>query len=356
MNNNYSPKQSKSTSVGIYNIEKIGRILQLCLMDIRLLEKNVESNENQKRRQTRDLSQLVPCLTTIRKKLDGCIGYLSESINTIETTLHPTKQIQKIEGMHRNSANDVAYQDEHSHEPCDGYANEDEVFEAYISKHSQSYSQKHNVMIKEDLKTATFNSRESQLMMKELRVALYDKQKEWAVREAKALARQKGVSEVPLELEANEDPILQDKPTENLDKIGLDNKMRSEICRNSRSSSEFDIEDHSLCLKCDQDGALLVNNKPNFELPERDIGHKLLGKSKLFKRPYRPAAYKKRIKDNGQMILPDVYMSKSSDIQINSQNNNIDISLSSAAAAKGRMMRSANGYSSVEDTYGDGDM
>merc|ERR1719268_89981 len=75
INNNHSPKQFKPTTFGIYNIEKIGRILQLCLLDIRLLEKNVESNENQKRCQTRDLSQLAPCLTTIRKQLNGCVGY-----------------------------------------------------------------------------------------------------------------------------------------------------------------------------------------------------------------------------------------------------------------------------------------
>merc|ERR1712142_1328174 len=153
--------------------------------------------------------------------------------------------------------------------------------------------------------------KQSRKVLRELKTALVSKQREWKVREARAIARQNG--------EAYEE-------TDNLVDI-----------------SDEDNEDSP----CDR-LKIQTNASSDSSCSDSESSTELLGKEMMFRRPLRPAAIKVQTVKGGLQSEEDTRL-------INTQPLGFDNSLAEAAVATCIQMRAGIGPSDREECFGDSD-
>ena len=150
----------------------------------------------------------------------------------------------------------------------------DEVFEAYITNATVDLANTDADTINLENKRTGQEKKESRAVLQELKSVLVSKQKEWKVREAKALARQQGTDYSEPEPEpVMASGLLSARPGVETDSGQLYNQADIAQDRGHQHSPAG-------ILAFDTSGS------------DSDSGLELLGKNKLFRRPLRPAAIK----------------------------------------------------------------
>ena len=148
----------------------------------------------------------------------------------------------------------------------------DEVFEAYITNATVDLANTDADTINLENKRTGQEKKESRAVLQELKSVLVSKQKEWKVREAKALARQQGTDyseHEPVPVMAS--GLLSARPGVETDSGQLYNQADIAWAAQDRG--------HQHC-------------PPDTSGSDSDSCLELLGKNKLFRRPLRPAASK----------------------------------------------------------------
>ena len=155
----------------------------------------------------------------------------------------------------------------------------DEVFEAYITNATVDLANTDTINL-ENKRTGQ-EKKESRAVLQELKSVLVSKQKEWKVREAKALARQQETEysepePVPESVPVMASGLLSARPGVETDSGQLYNQADIAWAAQDRGHQ------HSPA------GILAFDTSGS----DSDSGLELLGKNKLFRRPLRPAAIK----------------------------------------------------------------
>ena len=152
----------------------------------------------------------------------------------------------------------------------------DEVFEAYITKATAGLSNADVDTVNLENKRTGREKIESRAVLQELKTVLVSKQKEWKVREAKAIARQQGTDYSEPVPELMPSGLLSDSPGGETGSGQLYNQ--ADIAR-----ADQDKRHHHCPV-----GVFFSDTSGS----DSDSGLELLGKNKLFRRPVRPAATK----------------------------------------------------------------
>jgi hypothetical protein len=142
----------------------------------------------------------------------------------------------------------------------------DEVFEAYITKATDLANTDADTRNLENERTGQ-EKKQSRAVLQELKTVLVSKQKEWKVREAKALARQQGTDY------SEPEPVLPSGGDTGSGQL----QSQADIAWAAQDRG------HQHCTA----GGFFDTSAS-----DSDSGLELLGKNKLFRRPLRPAATK----------------------------------------------------------------
>eukprot|EP00090_Calanus_glacialis_P007205 TRINITY_DN15665_c0_g1_i5.p1 TRINITY_DN15665_c0_g1~~TRINITY_DN15665_c0_g1_i5.p1 ORF type:complete len:614 (+),score=153.85 TRINITY_DN15665_c0_g1_i5:23-1843(+) len=174
-----------------------GLHLQNCLLKVRQLEDCCDAVREDKDDTdfltTSKLSEWLQGLLEIQDELKTCQEYIEDGAEDISRTLKPVDStVQKLETT-------VASSPRHGRDIQNKVITEnyniyhvDEVFEAYITNATVDLANTDADTINLENKRTGQEKKESRAVLQELKSVLVSKQKEWKVREAKALARQQG--------------------------------------------------------------------------------------------------------------------------------------------------------------------
>ena len=153
----------------------------------------------------------------------------------------------------------------------------DEVFEAYITNATVDLANTDADTINLENKRTRQEKKESRAVLQELKSVLVSKQKEWKVREAKALARQQGTDySEPEPVPVMASGLLSARPGVETDSGQLYNQADIDWAAQDRG--------HQHCPA----GVFFSDTSGS----DSDSCLELLGKNKLFRRPLRPVAIK----------------------------------------------------------------
>ena len=229
-----------------------GLHLQNCLLKLRQSAEWSDCNTHTDTLRTRD------SLADISRELTNAKEIVEEALETVQMSINPEPKIEKIDIVEIEKKNNdskkiiISENDEIRHE--------DEVFEAEIIKELSG-----DEHLEEDksneVKTNTKEKKQSKKVLNELKSVLVGKQKEWRVREGRALARQRGEEYV-----------------ESSDVEDTNYKLTEEDLKSFRESHLSDESDEEI-------GESGVRS---------EVGHRLLTSSKMLRRPRRPAALKQK--------------------------------------------------------------
>jgi len=287
--------------------------LHTCLVMVRNMQDLSHHNLEEEESSKEHLADLLKGLTEIQSELKNCQEVLDDGIKNISSATELKSDAEIVETnvldvpppkceirSHKKVLSET--------ETVDHF---DEVFEAYIPYGTLISTMCGNGVEEEDKKNGKKN-KQSRKVLKELKTVLVSKQKEWEVREARALARQNGeaydetVSEVVKQEEDNSD------------------NNREEDINPAVDFSDSSCSDSESCME-------------------------MLGKTKMFRRPMRPAAIK----------LPNTggWQEEKYTRQINTQPVGFDSRLAEAAVA--RCMEMRTDYSKTdrggEECFGESD-
>jgi len=264
----------------------------------------------------------------------------------------------------------------------------DEVFEAYIAArdNNQNSEEVDDLITNDEAKRNEANKKQSENVLKELKTVLVGKQKEWEVREARAIARQANIGfdqeseqnseekeNTTVEARSHQVPIslykdnisLKQKTESNLmsqeNDVSPDSGIGNEIISNISSSSS---EESMYCMI-----TKIFKQDPETETPnhcvslekvedEEDFGCisssslKLLGRPQLFRRPSRSAALR-RSKKRNDMKGPQLKDTKvgecvytqrqQQEIRFNSEPEGWNVSLATSVANRAKELRGGEG-------------
>ena len=224
--------------------------LQNCLLKLRQLTDGPDGELLNTR------ASLVDIITELKTSSE----ILNDALETVEITINPEHKpkIQPIEIVEEKPEEDgrkmiiLNENDEIRHE--------DEVFEAFIKKEISTDEAKEEETGPEE-RAIKKDKKQSRRVLSELKTVLVEKQKEWKVREGKAIARQQGVE------------YVEDKVDYSL----CPSDLRS--FRQSHLSDEEEEEEETVSSR---------------EKIPATVGHQLLSNNKLFRRPRRAAATKNK--------------------------------------------------------------
>ena len=241
--------------------------LQNCLLKMREIENSDLHNGN-----TSGLSVTKENLQEIMNELSVCQEAVQESIEIVSNILNPEDKILKMQ----SDEEDTTKVDKEGNITLIPENKEikhyDEVFEAFIKDSDHKLLNKDDQEDMQEAKEKLKDSKQTKKVLRELKSVLVGKQREWKVREEKALARQNGEN---LSIETNTDVEL---------KQCLDVQQEKQGDRYSLgSSSDCDI---------DQDDS----DDDSTEDKTSIVGHTLLNNHSMFRRPKHP---KKSTKSKG---------------------------------------------------------
>ena len=220
--------------------------LQNCLLKLRQV---IDSSDC-------ELLNTRDSLTDIISELKTSQDILTDALETVNVTINPehiqkiqSKEIQEEEQDEDRGKIIVIKED-------DEIRHEDEVFEAFIKKDISTDEGNEDEKRIDEGKNKN-DKKQSRRVLTELKTVLVEKQKEWRVREGKAIARQKGVE------------YVEDKVEYSLSESDLRTFRQAHLSDDESSSMENISE---------------------------AVGHQLLSSNKLFRRPGRAATTKNRKK------------------------------------------------------------
>jgi len=284
--------------------------LQNCLLKLRQMTDVPDS----------DLLNTKASLVDIISELKTSQEILDDALETVEITINPRhiKQIQCNEIEEEKPAEDgrtIIILNEN-----DEILHEDEVFEAFIKK--EMCEAKEDEKVLED-RAVKKDQKQSRRVLSELKTVLVEKQKEWRVREGKAIARQRGVEYVE----------------DNVDYSLCPSDLRT--FRQAHLSDEEEEESSS------------VENIP------AAVGHQLLSNNKLFRRPRRAAATKTKTRrlDSSERSENIIIDREGIARTLNIQPTGFDSQLATEAVSKLLSLKETRSFqeSKEEEYFGDSD-
>ena len=232
-----------------------GLHLQNCLLKLR------QSAEWSDCHTHTDTLRIRDSLADISRELTNAKEIIEEALEAVQISINPEPMIEKIDIVEiekEKKNNDskkiiISENDEIRHE--------DEVFEAEIKKELSGDEQLEEDKSNE-VKINTKQKKQSKKVLNELKSVLVGKQKEWRVREGRALARQRG------------EEYVESSDVEDVTNY----KLTEEDLKSFRESHLSDESDEEI-------GESGVRS---------EVGHRLLTSSKKLRRPRRPAALKQK--------------------------------------------------------------
>ena len=236
------------------------RHVQNCLLKLRQTLQLADSNSH--------LDQTRDSLVDIIHELNTSREILEEALQSLLMSINPQPNIEKLDiGRIEDKGKSEDEKKKIILNENDEIRHEDEVFEAFIKRENSDDENIDDLFVNE-VQTNTKERSHSRKVLTELKTVLVGKQREWKVREDKALARKRGEEYV-------EDEV--------------DYKLTEKDLRNFRESHLSDSE-----------------NGDSLEGDTSAAGHQLLTNNKLFRRPRRPAASKhKSVLESGDNVITD---------------------------------------------------